>query len=149
MMGTIVIDANVGVSLCVPLTYSPRVRQLWGEWQAKAEQIVVPVLWHYEVLSSLRKAVAGGLLGADGAAASVAALQLMALEEVAPDWGRDRRLLEWAERLDQTVAYGAVYVALAEQLKAQLWTADRRLARAAQDAGAHWVHHVDDTLNGP
>ena len=48
--------------------------------------------------------------------------------------------LRWAERLGQSRTYDAAYLALAEKEGCALWTADRRLARGAQQAGAGWVH---------
>ncbi len=47
--------------------------------------------------------------------------------------------LTWAERLGQTKAYDAFYLALAEGLSAEFWTADKRLARRARHAGADFV----------
>ena len=52
------------------------------------------------------------------------------------------RALDWAERLGQARAYDATYLALAEELDAEFWTADRRLANAARHAGADWVRAV-------
>src|SRR3990172_7137280 len=43
-----------------------------------------------------------------------------------------RSALAWAERLGQARAYDAFYLALAEQFRTDLWTADRRLGNAAQ-----------------
>lgn len=143
-MSTVVVDANIGVSLVIPVPYSPRVRDLWEAWRQGNARIVVPTLWHYEVLSSLRKAVTLGLLGTEASEAAIDALRMLDLEEAAPDWAQAGSVLDWADRLGQTVAYGAVYVALAEHMQAQLWTADRRLARAARAAGAAWVHHLGD-----
>jgi predicted nucleic acid-binding protein len=47
--------------------------------------------------------------------------------------------LDWAERLGQFRAYDGFYVALGEELGCDVWTADRRLANAANQAGAGWV----------
>jgi predicted nucleic acid-binding protein len=65
----VVIDANIGVGLFVPLVYSLRIRELWDEGQVGPSVIVVPTLWHYEVLSSIRKAVVTGLLNSTDAPA--------------------------------------------------------------------------------
>src|SRR5438477_244782 len=52
---------------------------------------------------------------------------------------------EWAGRLNQVRAYDGFYLALAEQLKAEFWTADKRLANAVQQIGANWVHWIGET----
>lgn len=49
---------------------------------------------------------------------------------------------DWAEKLGQSKAYDSFYLALAETLRAPLWTADRRLANAARQIGISWVHAV-------
>ncbi|HSR30541.1 MAG TPA: type II toxin-antitoxin system VapC family toxin [Anaerolineae bacterium] len=54
------------------------------------------------------------------------------------------RALRWADRLGHSKAYDAHYLALAEQEGIELWTADRRLANGAQQAGAHWVHWIGE-----
>ena len=55
---------------------------------------------------------------------------------VAPDDGLVRSALAWTLRLDRGAAYDGFRSALAEGLGCDLWTADRRLARAV-DVG--WV----------
>ena len=50
--------------------------------------------------------------------------------------------LDWAGRINQLRAYDAFYLALADHLGAEFWTADRRLANGARQAGmtgAHWM----------
>jgi predicted nucleic acid-binding protein len=44
-------------------------------------------------------------------------------------------VVELTQTLQRKSAYDAVYVALAQQLGAQLWTLDGRLARNAQSRG--------------
>ena len=53
------------------------------------------------------------------------------------------KALQWAERLGQKQAYDAQYLALSEQLRTNFWTADKRLAINAQQAGAPWVRDIE------
>jgi predicted nucleic acid-binding protein len=53
-----------------------------------------------------------------------------------------RSAFAWAARLGQAQAYDGFYLALAQELGAELWTGDRRLAHGAQQPGAAWVHAV-------
>jgi predicted nucleic acid-binding protein len=49
---------------------------------------------------------------------------------------------EWAERLGQSKAYEAYdgfYLALAQRLDVELWTADTRLESRARQIGITWV----------
>lgn len=47
--------------------------------------------------------------------------------------------LVWSRRLRRGNAYDSAYLALAEALGAELWTADRRLTNAA---GQPWIHYL-------
>ena len=55
------------------------------------------------------------------------------------------RALDLAERFSLPAAYDAHYLALADWLGGEFWTADRRLARAVHDE-LPWVRVVDVTV---
>jgi predicted nucleic acid-binding protein len=63
---------------------------------------------------------------------------------VEPDGDLLKNSLVWAEKIPQAVAYDAQYLALAESLKADLWTADRRLFNSVQQAGVNFAHWLGD-----
>jgi predicted nucleic acid-binding protein len=71
-------------------------------------------------------------------------LKEMAFEEIGSDLQTDQQILRWAERIGQMVIYDATYLTVAEQLKAEFWTADRRLANAARKAGATWTYFLGE-----
>jgi predicted nucleic acid-binding protein len=56
-----------------------------------------------------------------------------------------RAALNWASRLQQRRAYDALYLALAERMQTEFWTADKRLANAAQQLGVTWVHWIGES----
>ncbi len=139
-MKNIIIDANIAVSLLIPLPYSDQSGQQMDVWLRESAIIAVPVLLRYEVLSSLRKAVAQEFISIEQAKAGLLRLKQMGFEEIPPSEERDERALDIAGRIKQVVAYDAVYLALAEEMDAEFWTADRRLADAARLSGVEWVH---------
>jgi predicted nucleic acid-binding protein len=141
-MTTIVVDANLALSYVIPLPYSQLAMTHFDRWARVQARLVVPVLWRYEVLSGLRKAISMKLLTLEQAITSFKTLQDMDLEEIPSSEKEIDKILGWAERLQQVVAYDAVYLALSEQIGAEFWTADRRLANAAHAAGADWVHFL-------
>ena len=53
-----------------------------------------------------------------------------------------QQALIWAEYLGQSKTYASAYLAAAEVLHADFWTADHRLARFAHQAGVTWVHSI-------
>jgi predicted nucleic acid-binding protein len=138
-MASIVIDANIGVALAVNLPYSHLAERQIGHWREAKESVLVPVLWQYEVVSALRKAVASSLLSGDEVMAALADLFKLGIHHVDPTLDQHRLALSWASRLNQVVAYDAQYLALAEMTGSEFWTADKRLAQGAQFVGATWV----------
>jgi predicted nucleic acid-binding protein len=113
-------------------------------WQAERVKMVVPSLWQSEVLSGIRKAISNGLLTFSQAVSALHVIQDLGFQVLPSDLDTDQHTLLWAERIGQRVAYDATYLALAEQLGAEFWTADRRLANAARQAGAHWTHFLGE-----
>lgn len=143
-MKVVVIDANLAVSLVIPLAYSNLTLSRMVEWQREQARLLVPALWHYEVLSTLRKSIVLGILSKELVSNALEKLQALAIEEVAPQFDWDERVIEWASRIGQAVAYDSVYLALAEEMGAELWTADQRLVKAAHKAGVDWIHWVGE-----
>ena len=58
------------------------------------------------------------------------------IRPVAPDSCQACRAYEWALQLKRAASYDSSYLALAESLGCELWTADARLQRAV---GLPWV----------
>jgi predicted nucleic acid-binding protein len=141
-MTTIVIDANIALALILPLPYSRLVARQMGPWSDLGARIVVPLLWEYEIVSGLRRAISMGMLSQDEALDALETLLSLDLEVAAPTLESHRRALDWSARLGQRKAYDSQYLATAELAGAELWTADQRLANAALAAGASWVRSV-------
>jgi len=140
----VVPDSNIIVAQVLTLPYTSAAIAKMQQWQEQKAEFLVPVLWSYEVVSTIRKAVVISGLSADRAKAAVQYILSMGIREVSPTPALHQRALEWATQLNQTVAYDATYLALAESVEAEFWTADRRLADAARNAGASWVHYIDE-----
>ena len=140
----IVIDANITVALFVNLPYSAQVERLFRLWRREAAELFAPALWPAEVISALRKVVTAGQMGSDDARLALASLKRFPIQVIIPDAALMDSSLIWAERLDQTVAYDAQYIALAESLAAEFWTADQRLLRSIQRLNVNWTQWVGD-----
>jgi predicted nucleic acid-binding protein len=115
--------------------------------RADQEQITpcAPRLWMSETTSAIRfllsqKHITSG--EAEQALRTVFGLQLEIIDE---DEELGLRALELADKLGQSKAYDAIYLALAEKLDAEFWTADERLAnRCRKDLNLSWAHSIAD-----
>ena len=133
----ICVDASLVVRLLASGAPESPVVQLWREWHASRHPLVAPTLLYYEVSNALRRyAAQGELLPEEAAEALEAALRLGIV--LYGDADLHQRALELAARFSLPATYDAHYLALAERLGAEFWTADRRLTQAVQ-ATLPWV----------
>jgi predicted nucleic acid-binding protein len=134
------VDAN----LVIRLVADPKdkaIRQLWEQWDDENRQLAAPTLLFYEVSNALYRYQRLGIMSPSAvhlALRAALSLPLRLHGEVDLHW----RALELAERFSLPAAYDAHYLAVAEWLGGEFWTADRRLARAVQ-ADLPWVHLVE------
>ena len=140
----IVVDANLLAALILPLPYSEPARRKMTAWKNSGDEIFAPVLWEYELTSALRKAVSNGFLNAGESADILRQILILNVQSVAPSEALHLSSLKWAERLKQSKAYDAQYMALARDYKAPFWTGDHRLANSAHQLGYSWVHWVGE-----
>jgi predicted nucleic acid-binding protein len=138
-----VVDANLSLALVLATPYSGQAQALWERWRGSQAVVFAPDLWAYEVTSALRKAMVVTGMGLPEAEARLETLTQLGLHLVPPTPQMDRSALRWAHRLGQTVAYDAHYLALAEFLGCDFWTADRRLV-AALGPEVRWAHWAGD-----
>ena len=75
-------------------------------------------------------------------------LQTLRIHYLAPSLELHVRAWYWADRLNHSKTYDVQYIALAELERADLWTADRRLANGARQAGVDWVHWIGESDPG-
>jgi predicted nucleic acid-binding protein len=119
------------IKLVVEEDYSRQARALWRTWQNNEYKISAPPLLRYEITSVLRKHVTRGLRTVQE---SRQALQLALAFNIQYQTPIDfhMRAFDLADRLGRPVAYDAHYLALAEHLACEFWTADKRLVNALQ-----------------
>ena len=130
----ICVDASVVIPLVTGSPAAEYVAASWTEWYESGRALASPTLLYYEVANALhRYLVHGELDAAETAAALDAALGLEIT--LYGDAGIHRRALEIAGAYGLSATCDAHYLALAEKLGAELWTADRRLHETAQRAG--------------
>jgi predicted nucleic acid-binding protein len=111
---------------------SGEAERLLGRIISGSVQLVVPALWHYEMLNLLRSAVRWRRLAPGDLDLAAETLERvpMTLEDL-PGAPARRRILHWAMKFDLS-SYDAAYLELADRFKIALQTNDAKLAAAAK-----------------
>lgn len=143
-MGSVVIDANLAVGLVRQMPYSIPFRRKIEGWVRDGVRMAVPGLWDYEVTAALRKLWFQDALSREEAVAGLERLLILNVDRFPAEKSLLMASLRWAERLGQSKAYDAQYVALAEQLKADLWSADQKLIHVLKEQGITWAHWIGE-----
>jgi len=139
-----VIDANLALALFLRLPYTEQAYRLMDHLRERRSTLSAAVLWEYECLSGFQRAVQLGVIRPQQAAEFMNDLLALEIERVAPSLENHLAALRWAERLRQGKTYDAQYAALAEQMGAELWSADQRLINALKEQGITWAHWVGE-----
>lgn len=124
------IDASVALKLVVDEEDSGRARKLWKTWARGAIGAVAAPLFPFECVSALRRMVVRGDLDAAAAAVARDHLLRMPVRLVAPPT-LFTRAWELAAELERPQAYDSFYLATADLLGVELWTANTRFHNAA------------------
>lgn len=126
---TVVLDSNVAVALALDTERAPAVEGRLRAWEEAKEALHAPSLFRFEVASALTRSIVGGKI--DSADAKVAWQRIVAIEISLHGLVDGPAVIAVARALQRESAYDAAYVALAQQLGAELWTLDGPLYRNA------------------
>jgi predicted nucleic acid-binding protein len=146
-ISSIVVDAKLAVWAVLPILAQIDVIDRFAAWRRAGIRRCAPTLWAAETVSAVRRAVYARQIRPERGAAAIDDLFALRIELIPMETHRCQAALEWAGRLNQSRAYDAFYMALAEELGAEFWTADQRLARAAQQAGVTWTHWIGEAAD--
>ena len=139
-----VVDASLAVKWLVSEVHSDKAFALAHLWASQATQPVAPHLMPVEVANALHRRVLRQEVTQETAIRLMESLLASGIElREASDL--HRRALILAGRLRQNAVYDAHYLALAEALHCELWTADEKFYRAAASptSNIRWVGEAD------
>ena len=140
MSDVVVVDASLVFKWLVNEAHSDEADALLRSWDRQGVRPAAPHLLPFEVANALHKRVLRGELTTDDAADLIGRLLTSQVDlHETPDL--HGRALQLASELDQGAAYDAHYLALAETLGCELWTADERFFRAASAVSSNmrWI----------
>ena len=128
MNGSVVVDASLAVKWLVEEDDSDKPHAALQAWAAQGITRIAPYLMPFEVANALHRRVLRGELNVGDSTRMIARLLESSLEVHQPP-GLHVRALQFASQLNQNAAYDAHYLALAESVGCELWTADERFYR--------------------
>ena len=127
-----VVDASLAVKWLVDEEDSENALALRRGWSDSGVRLAAPYLILAEVSNTLHRKVVGGGLALQVAIETLE-YTLNTLEiEFHDSTDIHVGALRLADQLNQGAVYDSIYLALAERLDCELWTADRRFYRAAR-----------------
>jgi predicted nucleic acid-binding protein len=141
-----VIDASVAVYSVINTPMASLAENVMNYLQKNKTKLYAPSLWWYEVTSVVHKYLFDGLLAEKFAQDTLTIILSLAVNRIDEDDDLCRAAFDWATRLAQKPVYDSFYLATAELLGADFWTADQRLVNRAHQLGIGWVHWMGETL---
>lgn len=134
----------------IQLTTFPRnnaIKTLWDRWEREDRQISAPSLLFFDIANILSSYIRQGVLSPRTVQAILAACRSLPINLV-DDPDLHVIALQISERYNLPIGSDPHYLALAEKLDKELWTYDRRLAIAVNQAGAaprvRWIGKKQD-----
>ena len=143
MDDVLVVDTSLAFKWLVQEEDSDRARALRLRWDTSAIQLAAPHLLLAELSNAVHRMVVE-----DNFAVQDAVMLISQVSELRLDLFHSfplyPRALELASALQQGAAYDCVFLALAESLDCELWTADGRFYRVTRDhhPRVHWLGEV-------
>ena len=142
MNGLIVVDASLAVKWLVEEEGSGTAAALAQFWRNEGTKLVAPPLMAIEVANALHRRVVRGELSVADAGRLLENLLTSGIE-LRENPALLRRTLELANQIRQGAVYDSYYLALAESLGCELWTADEKFFRAAVPVAPN-VHRLGE-----
>ena len=132
------VDSSIVLPLVVEHTLSDLVLTQWQIWKTESRHFIAPSLLHYELVNALHRYCIAGFFSQSAARVSLEAAlaQPIALYD---DDELHYAASELAAIHTLPASYDAHYLALAQRMNAEFWTADKRLYNSVCDA-LPWVH---------
>ena len=140
MKSQVCVDASLALKWFLPFQQDPLADSLLKRWDQDGAELIGPPLFNAEVTSVIRFKVYNGTLMPQQGEAAFQSFRELDVKIIAPSI---LSLFAWelAKKYDQPRAYDMQYLALAELLDCDFWTADERLVNSlrGKNPRVHWV----------
>ena len=143
----VVVDASLAVKWLIVEDYSELARSLAQSWAAQGMRLCAPHLLPYEVSNALHRKVVSGVITIDMASQLLDSLATRQIQ-LFPANEFKLQALQLAANLNQRAIYDSHYLALAQALNCEFWTADERFYRSANPENAN-VRLISEGARSP
>jgi len=138
-----VVDANIAINTALDMT--DKLERFWKRVDQEQISPCAPRLWLSEATSAIRFLLSQKEITSNEAEEALRTMHGLRIEMSNEDEELSLRALELAGKLRRSKAYDAFYLALAEKLVVEFWTADERLFnRCRKDLKLSWVHWIGE-----
>ncbi len=145
MRSSICLDSNLIIKLVLVQTDSALAETLWERIIRNQWQPVAPPLFSYEVVSVFRRYVHQGIIS--HALGNRLLQKLRGFEVQEHSFvGIHQRAFDLAQQFNRPTAYDSHYLALAEHLDCEFWTADKKLFNASHESFP-FIHKLDEVVD--
>jgi predicted nucleic acid-binding protein len=139
-----VVDANLGAGAVLSIRGLESAPALFNSWESEQRSLFVPEWWWAEVASVISQHVFQKLISLEDAHLTLDKVKLLEVTTMPTSYELLHDALTWANTIRQSKVYDSIYLALAENLNAEFWTADQRLANSARALNIDWVKWLGD-----
>jgi predicted nucleic acid-binding protein len=138
----VVADSGLLLATVLEEPNTPKAEALLERWQAQDIQIAAPFLFRYEIVAVVRKYVYRNVMTPQEGIKARDKLLAQPVHFLMDD-DLLRRAYELATQFNRPTAYDSQYLAVAEHLNCDFWTADERLFNALQGhlTWVRWLGH--------
>src|SRR5690606_11221388 len=135
-------DSGILLASVLDEVISEKSKAILKYWEQENFRFAAPVLFRYEIVAVARKAVHRKRIPLERGIA-IRDSFLAYPVEIYIDDALLKRAYELATQFDRPTAYDAQYLAVAERLNCDFWTADEKLFNAVRDK-LDWVKWVEN-----
>lgn len=140
MTSWVVPDSGLLIATVFKETYSGQAAAIWEYWDVSNIHVAAPSLFHYEVVAAVRKHTYRGTITSEEAKTSLEKL-LSHPVDLLMSPTLLKRAYALATQFNRPTAYDAQYLAVAEHLQCEFWTADEKLYNTVH-APLPWVKWI-------
>jgi predicted nucleic acid-binding protein len=137
------VDASLAAMWLIPERFTPLALEIRRVWASNAIEMIAPPIFRPEMTSVIRKAVHLRFISADDGTVALQKTLNWPILITQDSNDLQRQAYDLATTFKRPRAYDAQYLAVAQMIGCEFWTADERLINSLQGK-LPWVRWIGD-----